>query len=637
MDQRSSSDRIERRLSELESAVDEIRDALAHLARRPSPDASRQRPTEPAAGASPQDPRLDLRRAGPGRRAPLGLQRPRDLESWLGQNGLLVVGVLALVAAVGFTLKYAFDQGWISPAARVAAGLAAGLVVAAWGERLIRKGLARFGAGLQGAGAAIAYLSTWAAAGPYRFVHAGAGIGALAVISGLVLLSALRHSEAYLAGLAAAGAYLAPILLGDAAGTGDMVLAYSVLVSGAAAWVTVRRRWGETFAVVVLGYFLMLLVAPDPDAGLVALYTTLGGGALLSAAVWRGWHANAVLAWLLAWIAVFAGAEWAEGWRAWLFVVGPAALAWPVWQGAIRVGEETGARLHADEPLGIGSNAMFYGTAIAWAAAATIALPPPADAFPLEVALAIGLLFLAPGILRRNAAMHLAGLGAFAVGIFAQWSWLGCAAGLSVLAAFAALTTRSGPLAENRWTGSALAGAATYALFGANAEQRPAGDPALYGRWAGAMYLVVASAVGIAGPLWVKTEQRWERPGGFNLRMATWLLAAGVALSGGTIEIPAFVLERGGSELAAGLAVSAYWLVLAGGLLAYGFWKNVKAVRVTGLAVAGLAIGKVVFVDLAELRALYRVGSLALLAVIALVAARAYHRRGPSESPPREA
>jgi len=217
MDQRSSSDRIERRLSELESAVDEIRDALAHLARRPSPDASRQRPTEPAAGASPQDPRLDLRRAGPGRRAPLGLQRPRDLESWLGQNGLLVVGVLALVAAVGFTLKYAFDQGWISPAARVAAGLAAGLVVAAWGERLIRKGLARFGAGLQGAGAAIAYLSTWAAAGPYRFVHAGAGIGALAVISGLVLLSALRHSEAYLAGLAAAGAYLAPILLGDAA------------------------------------------------------------------------------------------------------------------------------------------------------------------------------------------------------------------------------------------------------------------------------------------------------------------------------------------------------------------------------------------------------------------------------------
>lgn len=107
----------------------------------------------------------------------------------------------------------------------------------------------------------------------------------------------------------------------------------------------------------------------------------------------------------------------------------------------------------------------------------------------------------------------------------------------------------------------------------------------------------------------------------------TAAIAAVVAISGGTIEIPEFVVQHGGSELAAGLAVSAYWLILSGGLLAYGFWKDLKAVRITGLAVAGLAIGKVLFVDLAELRALYRVGSLALLAAITLLGARAYYRR----------
>ena len=54
---------------------------------------------------------------------------------------------------------------------------------------------------------------------------------------------------------------------------------------------------------------------------------------------------------------------------------------------------------------------------------------------------------------------------------------------------------------------------------------------------------------------------------------------------------------------------------------------NSKAVRVTGLVVAALAISKVAFYDLANLDALYRVGSFALLALIALVGARAYHGR----------
>jgi len=313
-------------------------------------------------------------------------------------------------------------------------------------------------------------------------------------------------------------------------------------------------------------------------------------------------------------------------------VVGPAALVWPIWRRAIGVPPGTGARLHADERWGLVATTMFYASAVAWAVVATEALPSPADAYPLLAAVAIALLFLVPGLLRGNAAMHLAGLAVLATGIVAQWEWLGAAAGLSVIALFAALTTRSGPLAENRWSATALVGVGVYALFGANAEARPESDPALVGPWARALYLNLASIVAIAGPLWRKTDERWEAPGGFPLRTATWLLAAAVAISGGTIEIPEFMLQHGGSELAAGLAVSAYWLILSGGLLAYGFWKDLKAVRVTGLAVAGLAIGKVLFVDLAELRALYRVGSLALLAVIALLGARAYYRKNEQRS-----
>ena len=82
-----------------------------------------------------------------------------------------------------------------------------------------------------------------------------------------------------------------------------------------------------------------------------------------------------------------------------------------------------------------------------------------------------------------------------------------------------------------------------------------------------------------------------------------------------------------GSELAAGLAVSAWWLCYALVAVWYGFRTGIKPVRVAGLAVSGMAIAKVLLVDLRELDALYRVGSVFLLGLVSLLVAWAYHRK----------
>lgn len=607
-------DRIEERIAKLEAGLEEIRDALASMARPAS--RGYQPAPEPVMRPEPPPPAAD--------REPW-LRRPADLERWLGQNALLVVGVLALVAAVGFTLKYAFDQGWISPAARVAAGLVAGAATAGYGERLLRLGVRRYGAALQGGGAAIAYLSIWAAAGPYQFVPAGMGIAALAAISGLVLLSALRNSEEYLAGLGAAGAYCAPLLLGHAPGAGNVLLAYSITVSVAAAGVAFLRRWRGTYLVVALGFFLLAIVAEEPDRAFWGAYVAVGGGFLVWGAQSLGWKAHAVLAWFLAWAGLLAATSWIGGWRAWVFVVAPAALVAPVWLEAYRARDGHSVP-DWDDLEDVARAVLFYGTAVLWTEVVQMSLPGSAAAYPLIAAAVVAALYLLPAFQRSHAAFQLAGIGVLALGIVAQWDGLPVAAVLVVPAIVSAIGTRSGPLAENRWLGPALMAMAAYTLFEVEAT-RPDAYPALTGAWAWTLYLVVIAALAIAGPLWKPTEGDWERPGGFPLRTATWLLAAVVALAGGTAEIPAFVAQRGGSDFAAGLAVSAYWLVLAGGLLAYGFWKESRAVRITGLVVGALAVGKVLFVDLAELRALYRVGSLALLAVIALLGARAYYKK----------
>jgi uncharacterized membrane protein len=115
-------------------------------------------------------------------------------------------------------------------------------------------------------------------------------------------------------------------------------------------------------------------------------------------------------------------------------------------------------------------------------------------------------------------------------------------------------------------------------------------------------------------------------------------VAGFITLFGVTAEIRRyFELEshsRVTADLASGLAVSAWWLVFAAALVLVGFRRSLKQLRLAGLAVAGLAVGKVVFFDLSSLDALYRVGSVFLLGLVMLSLAYLYYRNDRSEGTP---
>jgi len=84
----------------------------------------REAPLDPIA-QSPERPRAAYRAA-----ALEGIARPRASvlrsEEWIGQRGLLAVGVLGLVLAAGYLLKLSFDRGWISPFVRCLGGAVGG-------------------------------------------------------------------------------------------------------------------------------------------------------------------------------------------------------------------------------------------------------------------------------------------------------------------------------------------------------------------------------------------------------------------------------------------------------------------------------------------------------------------------------
>jgi uncharacterized membrane protein len=74
------------------------------------------------------------------------------------------------------------------------------------------------------------------------------------------------------------------------------------------------------------------------------------------------------------------------------------------------------------------------------------------------------------------------------------------------------------------------------------------------------------------------------------------------------------------------LALSAFWAVLGFGALVAGLLRDVRMLRLVGLGLLALAVGKVFIVDLAALESIWRVASFLGLGLLLLAGAFAYQR-----------
>jgi uncharacterized membrane protein len=144
--------------------------------------------------------------------------RANALWTWLtGGNALTRIGVIILFFGVAFLLKYFAEHFTISIEVRLAAVAAFGIALSLLGVRVAgsRPG---YGLSLQGAGAGILYLTTYAAFQPYGVLPASVAVVLLIAVSALTVFLAVRHDSQPLAGLAIAGGFVAPILVGGNAG-----------------------------------------------------------------------------------------------------------------------------------------------------------------------------------------------------------------------------------------------------------------------------------------------------------------------------------------------------------------------------------------------------------------------------------
>jgi uncharacterized membrane protein len=636
-------DRLEQRLMRLEGLMREVLRALPGRE-------GEELPPAPAAAPRPEQPKAAPAapapvEAPPRRLPPLPPPRPKqapagpslDGEQWVGQRGLLAVGVIAVILAAGYLLKLSFDRGWISPMARCVGGVIVGVIFGGLGWRLDRKGYRLYGPALVGTGAAIAYVAVWAASRWYGFLEPIPGMTGMAIVALVLALLAWKMNAEALASVAVLGAFFAPIVIGSIDADADLLLVYLALIGMALGSVVWARGWRITALLICLSFFGLGLPTSEDATPLVALaFGALGGGAGLALGLKRNWWETRFFAFWGGW-GCLAFASQAD--TAWLVLLAGVLLSLPVWLHAVREdgvwpfeeGAE-GRREGRASRRPLLPSIYFYITPL-WLVWAITELP--FESFEIHNGLATGIvavahLAIAFWLGRRPFAV--VGTVAAAFAVLAQWHDVVTAPGALGLLALAwgslgRMTRRVD------WNYHALLPVilGLLTLWTGMTSVREAEAAAFIDPWALVCWGLVVVMVALARDLSAPEE---DEP---SLRVGVlWVLSGVVLLLGVTGELTRYFGQTMGSleagRLAGGLAVSVWWLLFAGGCILGGFRLGIRPLRIAGLWVSGFAVLKVILVDLSTLDALYRVGSVFGLGLVSLLVAWGYHRRARSES-----
>lgn len=167
----------------------------------------------------------------------------QSLKNWFfGGNLVVRVGVIVLLIGVVLLLRLLSDYVEISIEVKLIAIGSIGLAIAGLGLKLVKKRFT-YGMTLQGAGLAIAYLSTFFAYQVYEVLPSLPSFVLLGTLSALTVILAVRQNAFPLALLAFSGAFLAPLLTSNNSGNLTTLFSYYLLLNIAIAVIAHYRTW----------------------------------------------------------------------------------------------------------------------------------------------------------------------------------------------------------------------------------------------------------------------------------------------------------------------------------------------------------------------------------------------------------
>jgi uncharacterized membrane protein len=531
------------------------------------------------------------------KRAP---KKEREWEQVLGGNWLARIGVLALIIGIGFFLKYAFDNNWIGPSARIILGVIAGLIMLGAGYYW-RKRYPIMTRVLSGGGIAVLYLSIFASFATYHLVGIYVAIVFLLIISALATLLAVRYDSMALAILGILGAFFAPFILGGFGETATGVssrnqaiqlLVYLIVIDiGVLALATFRNwRWFTLLALacslITYGFwydeFNWQVGITAEEIGITAIFISFVGATYLFHIAWRRVPRNFDYLLMLGNAAAYTGISLGLMWDEFQAWMGGFVLLLALFYGLLSYFAYRRNR----------ENTRLSGFPLAIALILlTVAIPVQfRDHAPTTIAWAVEMVALVWLSLKLK--IPLLRYCGYTVFVAMFWRML-------IFDTTVDMATFK-PVLNARFLAYVFGIAATYATALILRRRRET----IGGEWhaAATVLLIAASFLSI----WIISFEVWQS---FSNSLLTADRAA-----------------RKGLENAQNLSLTAVWAVYAVAGLIVGIWRKWRYVRIGCLVLLVVPIVKVFVYDVFHLETSYRIGAFIGLGLLLLVSAYLYQR-----------
>lgn len=188
---------------------------------------------------------------------PQSMKGGASLEQRIGTQWVLIAGVITVMFAVGYFLKYAYEQRWIGPLGRVLIAGVSGLIALAVGELTRRRGYDIVAKGVTALGFAILYATVFAAHRWYGLIGSPAAFVLAIGITAAAMLYAVGLDEIVVAMLSLIGGYLTPVVLATGQNQPMLLFSYVLILSAGAMVCAYWRKWGPLNILAFVGTYLL--------------------------------------------------------------------------------------------------------------------------------------------------------------------------------------------------------------------------------------------------------------------------------------------------------------------------------------------------------------------------------------------
>ncbi len=166
-----------------------------------------------------------------------------SMEYSIASTWLLRIGIVILVMAIGFFLKYSIDRDMIGPMGRVGLSVLAGVAMLAGGMRMLGRKYHAFGQGLIGGGIATLYFSVFAAFHFYGMIDMLAAFALMIFITVSAGGMAIRFHSMLVAILGILGGYGTPIMLSTGVVNFVGLFSYMALLGCGVLGIGYKKNW----------------------------------------------------------------------------------------------------------------------------------------------------------------------------------------------------------------------------------------------------------------------------------------------------------------------------------------------------------------------------------------------------------